>query len=290
VTVEIHLTGYAFAVYVVTAEIIDDGYSEAGMTTVSPDAARRWLDRWDDQQEGYVPDREDRFTTIIDAVELASGRTDPRVIDLGCGPGSLAVRLLERLPDATVAAVDADPLLLGLGAAAYDGVPGLRFAELDLRTPGWAARLGLDGPADAAVSTTALHWLAPDELSAVYAELATVLRPGGIVLNGDHLSVDNMTPALGRLEHAVYERRTARRFGADRPEDWAAWWAAFAADPEVSGLVTARSVASDASGHHGSPSGRLSTHAAALRAAGFTEVGTIWQHGNDRVLAAVRPE
>ncbi|HEY3688258.1 MAG TPA: class I SAM-dependent methyltransferase [Streptosporangiaceae bacterium] len=260
------------------------------MTTVSPEAARRWMDRWDNQQEGYVPDREDRFTTIIDAVELAAGRPDPLVVDLGCGPGSLAARLLDRLPGATVVAVDTDPLLLGLGAAAYDGVAGLRFTELDLRAPGWAARLGLDRPADAAVSTTALHWLAPEELSAVYAELATVLRPGGVVLNGDHLSTDDTSPVRGALERAVYERRTARRFGAGRPEDWATWWTAFAADPEVSGLVSARSVDSDASGHHGSPSGLLSTHEAALRAAGFAEVGPIWQHGNDRVLAGVRPE
>lgn len=255
---------------------------------VSHTAARTWITRWDRQQEGYVPDREDRFTTIIDAVELATGRPDPLVIDLGCGPGSLAARLLERLPGATVVAVDADPLLLGLGRAAYDGTTGLRFAELDLRTPGWAQRLGLDGPADAAVSTTALHWLRPDELHAVYAELATVLRPGGVLLDGDHLSVDDTAPALAELERDVYERRTARRFGADRPEDWQAWWAAFAADPEVAELVTRRGADSDGSGHHGAPSGLLSTHVEALRAAGFAETGTLWQHGNNRILCALK--
>ena len=42
-------------------------------------------------------------------------------------------------------------------------MPGLRFAEEDLRVPGWAARLGLGARApDAAVSTTALHWLSPE--------------------------------------------------------------------------------------------------------------------------------
>ena len=255
---------------------------------VSHAAARTWITRWDRQQEGYVPDREDRFTTMIDAVDLAAGRPDPQVIDLGCGPGSLSVRLLERLPGATVVAVDSDPLLLGLGRAAYDGTAGLRFAELDLRAPGWAQRLGVDRPADAAVSTTALHWLRPEELRAVYAELATVLRPGGVLLDGDHLSVDDTAPALAELERAVYERRTARRFGADRPEDWGDWWAALAADPEIAELATRRGADSDGSGHHGSPSGLLSTHVEALRAAGFGEIGTLWQHGNDRVLCAVK--
>lgn len=258
------------------------------MTTVSHDAARRWITRWDRQQEGYVPDREDRFTSLIDAVEVTAGREDPLVIDLGCGPGSLAVRLLERLPAATVVAVDADPLLLTLGRAAYDGTPGLRFTELDLGTPGWSARLGLDRPADAAVSTTALHWMTPDGLRAMYAELATVLRPGGVVLDGDHLRIEDASPTLARLEAELYDRRTARRFAADRPEDWVAWWEALAADPELAGLVADRGGKSDSAGHHGSPPGLLSTHVKALHEAGFAEVGTLWQHGNDRLLCGVR--
>ena len=61
-------------------------------------------------------------------------------VDLGSGPGSLAVRLLDRIPGATVVAVDADPLLLALGRAAYGDRTGLRFADRDLRTPGWPAR------------------------------------------------------------------------------------------------------------------------------------------------------
>src|SRR5580658_4938553 len=98
--------------------------------------ARDWIDRWDRQQEVYMPDREERFTALIDAVEAGAGRPDPLVLDLGCGPGSLSVRLLDRIPAASVLAIDADPLLLALGQAAYAGRPGLRFAEGDLRTPG----------------------------------------------------------------------------------------------------------------------------------------------------------
>src|ERR1700758_1545038 len=106
-------------------------------------AARDWIDRWDRQQEVYLPDREERFTALIDAVEAAAGRPDPLVLDLGCGPGSLAVRLLARLPEAPVVAVDADPVTLSLGRAAYGALPGLVFADIDLRTPGGESLLGL---------------------------------------------------------------------------------------------------------------------------------------------------
>ncbi|MFG2075552.1 class I SAM-dependent methyltransferase [Nonomuraea maritima] len=246
------------------------------------DAATKWIARWDQQQEGYLPDREERFTVLIDAVE-ALGRPDPLVIDLGCGPGSLSARLLARLPEATVISVDADPLLLGLGRAAY---PELTFVRTDLRTSGWTRELGLERPVDAAVSTTALHWLSEPELKSMYAELATVLRPGGLLLNGDHMESDDTTPVLARLQLAVHDRRTERAFGANPPEDWRAWWEAVAADPDLADLDEERTTAG--AGHHGSESRLMSQHVGALREAGFTEIGTLWQRGHNRLLCAVR--
>lgn len=249
------------------------------------DVATKWIDRWDRQQEGYLPDREERFTALIDAVEAAVGRPDPVVIDLGCGPGSLSARLLRRLPGATVVAVDADPLLLSLGRAAYGDLAGLRFTELDLREPGWSASLGLDRPADAAVSTTALHWLAEPHLRSLYGELVTVLRPGGVFLDGDHFSSEDTTPTLARIERAVHESEERRRFAGGRPEDWRQWWDAVAADPTLT-AVAAPAPATPL--HHGSESLHLSTHVEALRAAGFAEIGTLWQRGDNRLLCAVR--
>ncbi len=127
--------------------------------------ARQWLDRWDRQQEGYIPDREERFAVIAEVVRASCDRPDPLVVDLGAGPGSLSVRILDRLPGATVVAVDADPLLLGLAAAAYGDRSGLRIVDRDLRRPGWEAALRLDRAADAIVSTTALHWLTLEQLT-----------------------------------------------------------------------------------------------------------------------------
>jgi SAM-dependent methyltransferase len=245
--------------------------------------AQTWISRWDRQQEGYLPDREERFTALIDAVEAGAGRPDPLVLDLGCGPGSLSARILDRLPRATVVGIDTDPLLLALGRGAHPGRRELRFADLDLCTPGWAAALDLDRPADAAVSTTALHWLPESALRTAYAELATVLRPGGLFLNGDNLKTS--TPGLSRLERALTERATHRRFGENAPEDWRQWWDAAAADPVLSGLIAPRA---ETVGHHGSASAHLAVHASALRDAGFGEIGTIWQHGDNRLLCALR--
>jgi SAM-dependent methyltransferase len=267
-----------------------------GVPELDQAAAVRWIRRWDAQQNGYMPDREERFTALIDAVEAEAGRPDPLVLDLGSGPGSLAMRLLDRMPAATVIAIDADPLLLALGRAAYPARAGLGFADLDLRSPGWAGRLGLPRPADAAVSTTALHWLTVPALHAMYAELATVLRPGGLLLDGDHLTEDAaVAPTLARLDEAltrrISERGTERAAehgsGTGAPEDWQAWWQAATADPALAGPAAERERRRLSEDHHGSESVLLARHVSALAAAGFSEIGIIWQHGESRILAAV---
>jgi SAM-dependent methyltransferase len=255
---------------------------------ISQQEARAWIARWDVQQQVYMPDREERFTALIDVVQAAASAPDPLIIDLGCGPGSLAVRLLDRLPAATVIGVDADPLLLALGLAAETDRAGLRFADVDLRVGGWSSALGLDAKADAAVSTTALHWLSGPELAGMYAELATVLRPGGLMLNGDHLEEDEAAaPVLARLGRSMREREDQRRFPDGHGESWAGWWEAVTADPALAGQAAERDRRRYGADHHAGESRLLAAHIAALLAAGFTEIGTLWQRGDNRLLCAV---
>lgn len=249
--------------------------------------AREWIERWDRQQEVFLPDREERFTALIDAVQAGAGRADPVVLDIGCGPGSLSVRLKDRLPAATIIGIDADPVTLALAGAAH---PDLRLADLDLRVPGWPARLGLDRPADVAVSTTALHWLPEPELRAFYLELTSALKPGGLLLNGDNFKLDDkQTPVLARLDTAMRELEDARRFPAGHAESWSGWWEAVAADPVMMKYSAERDRRRVDAGHHATESTQLQTHVDALRAAGFAEIGTLWQRGDNRVLCAVMP-
>jgi trans-aconitate methyltransferase len=246
--------------------------------------ARRWVDRWDRQQETYMADREERFAVIADVVQETADRPDPLLIDLGCGPGSLSARLLDRLPGATVIGIDGDPLLLGLARDVYGARPGMRLLDLDLRTDGWPDALELHRPVDAVVSTTALHWLTRDELGRTYAEAGKLLRPGGVLVNGDHLFDELRRPTMRRLTHAVRDRR-AERVGASG-EDWAEWWDAIATEPELADLLAERTARNYE--HTSDPGVSIDDHFHLLRAAGFVETGTVWQSGDDRVLVGVR--
>jgi hypothetical protein len=140
------------------------------------------------------------------------------------------------------------------------------------------------------VSTTALHWLPEPELRALYAELAAVLRPGGLLLDGDHFALDaKESPTLARLDLALRQREDQRRFPGGHSESWDAWWEAAAADPALADHVKERRRRRVDAGHHGSSSAQLATHVEALKAAGFAEVGTLWQRGDNRLLCGVLP-
>jgi hypothetical protein len=124
----------------------------------------------------------------------------------------------------------------------------------------------------------------------VYAELASVLRPGGLLLDGDHFALDaKESPVLARLNRELRQREDKRRFPGGHPENWYDWWDAAAADPVLAGHVAERARRQVEAGHHESQSTFLATHVEALRAAGFAEVGTLWQRGDNRLLCGVMP-
>ncbi len=245
---------------------------------ITTELAATWVSRWDAQQEFYVADREERFAVIGDVVAHALGGAGT-VLDLGCGPGSLAGRLAERLPGARIVGVDADPVLLALGRGRYGGK--VEFVDADLTDPQWA----LDVPAelDAAVSTTALHWLDAADLARVYEVLADRLRPHGVFVNGDHLP--HADADMDAIAHAVRDGR-ATRAGVTANEDWTGWWAAVGAEPTLAALLGERSQRAVA--HHGGNRLTAAEHADLLRTAGFRTATPVWQSGDDHVLVAIR--
>src|SRR5437867_11910417 len=118
----------------------------------------KWLARWDKQQESFNPGRERRFDAMFDVLAAALPRRFT-ALDLGCGPGSLTARLLRRFPAARVVAVDFDPVVLQVGRGALSGLGNrITWVDANLGAPGWTTAVPLRR-FDAAVSTTALHWL-----------------------------------------------------------------------------------------------------------------------------------
>ncbi len=248
-----------------------------------------WLRRWDAQQAAYLPDREARFTAMLDV--LAALLPEEFVaLDLACGPGAISQRLLDRYPRARCVAVDLDPVLLAMGESVLGDAEGrLRWVTADLLDPAWTD--ALDEPSfDAVLSTTALHWLPVEPLVRLYSDLVGIVREGGVALNGDNLAFAPHQETLRLLAETATERQRAEAFKVGGAEDWEAWWAALATQPGAADLLaerTRRFATHIGHDEHVTPP-IFDVHEAALRNAGFREVGVIWQHLDNRVLLGVR--
>ena len=245
-----------------------------------------WLDRWDKQQSGYLADRERRYTVMFDVLEALLPEKFTAV-DLACGPGSLSKRLLDQFPDANCLAVDLDPVLLTLGKGALGDLGGrLRWVETDINDANWIYSLEIE-QVDAVLSTTALHWLPVDRLVSLYHQLGELIRPGGVFLNGDHMSFSPDMPQFTKVVDEVKEKRRSSAFGEQSIESWGEWWDALKEEPGLQSLFEEREHRFSWREKTWANTG-YDLQAAALKEADFIEVGTIWQNMDNRVLMAVR--
>lgn len=225
-----------------------------------------WAARWDRMQERYLVGRDERFAVIARLVRETQGET-PRVLDLGCGTGSLMLALLEAMPGAQVFGIDLDPTLLPLAEkqlAAYAGRG--KVLQADLCQDPWPQEAA--GPYDAAVSATALHWLSPDQLSSLYRRVASLLRSGGIFLNADHVASDAPAVQTCWVRHRQVMRAAQPSAASD---DWEGFWIAYLAALGPEALDARKQALGYEQGgvEEGMP---LAWHLDELRAAGFKAV------------------
>jgi SAM-dependent methyltransferase len=244
--------------------------------------------RWDAQQETYLPDREQRFAVMLDAVEAAVGDA-PRVLDLAGGTGSISRRVLDRFPAARTVVVDIDAALLTIARATFAGDDRARVVSADLATPEWLAALGEPaGSFDAVLTATALHWLSADRVAGTYAEAGSLLRQSGLLINADHMA-DPALPTLAPMLEAYASERARQRQSIDGAEDWNQWWVTLRGVPELADAVAERDLRfADRDAHHTELDEPVTWHVDALRAAGFVEAGLLWRSSQDAAVIGLR--
>lgn len=104
-----------------------------------------------------------------------------RILDLGCGTGTLALMIKRSQPRVEIEGLDADPVMLAR-ARAKVAEAGLR---IDFRT-GLAQDLPYEGGTfDAVVSSLFFHHLDREQKAGAFAEINRVLAPGGRVRIAD---------------------------------------------------------------------------------------------------------
>ena len=108
-------------------------------------------------------------------VEQAAPGPGQRVLDLGCGTGTLALLVKERQPAAEVVGLDADPEMLGQARSKAER------AGVELRLDeGFSTELPYpDSSFDRVLSTLFFHHLDPESKRRTTREIARVLDRGG---------------------------------------------------------------------------------------------------------------
>jgi trans-aconitate methyltransferase len=239
-----------------------------------------WQQSWDRQQARALPDREERFSVLLALIGAIAGDHPPRVLDLACGCASITSRVLDRFPSASVVAADLDPVLLRIAEGVFQGDDRVTLAEVDLRHDDWATSLPL-GEYDAIVSATALHWLAPERLTAVYASTAGLLRVGGLLANADQMPLVE-TPALDEAVASLSP--PAGQTG----EEWHEWWRRVERTPRFAALLEERGRRFGGILHPDEFTPSATWHTENLTSGGFSEAGVVWRRGGAAVVAALR--
>jgi SAM-dependent methyltransferase len=104
-------------------------------------------------------------------VDLLHVRHGVRALDVGCGPGALTARLVERLGPDAVAAVDPSPSFVGAVRS--------RLPDIDVRQSTAEQLPFADDEFDLCLAQLVVHFMA--EPVAGIAQMARVTRPGGAV-------------------------------------------------------------------------------------------------------------
>jgi len=242
-----------------------------------------WSDEWEKQQNSLIEKREERFETLFDITEVTYGKQF-NALDLGCGPGSLEKRFLARFPKSTITSIDYDPVTLEL--AKVSGISSrVKFLERDLRSENWD--LDLDYEAfDVVYSTTALHWLTEKALRGVYRKTALLLKPEGILINGDHMRSEKRPSKHDKLYTGMREKTIERSIGHETSMGWDQWWNEFKSTGWRPDLFEERERRLATGNHDQKVS--LEAHVKILMESEFRSVEIPWKYLDNVILLAMK--
>jgi tRNA (cmo5U34)-methyltransferase len=227
-----------------------------------PTFARQWAEENIDN-----PGRARVISLLIKIIKdyLESTGVPSRILDIGCGHGVIAARILDEVPDATLVGVDASSPMLVMAQERLDSFGSravLRQADFETMTPADLA----GGPFGVAFASQAIHNCSDEGKQRTLASCREVMAEGGLFMLYDRIKL--VTPALFPVYRSIWDS-TGVDFGGQQHEG------ATFAEHEGTRLL------------RGDRPGSLEQNVLWLREAGFREVAVVQVVGVRALIVAL---
>ncbi len=205
-----------------------------------------------------IPHYSEMVDALVSALPFESTRPI-RVTDLGCGTGTVAARVLQNFPNASVTCVDLAANMLEMAKNRLSDHPDIRFVRADFNA------YDFDAEQDAVVSSLALHHLASDgDKQDFYRKLFESLAAGGVFYNADVVLASNED-----LQNRYMEK-------------WKAFMRQSVSPDEIENKWLAKYREED-------KPARLTDQLGWLEDIGFTDVDVVWKYYNYAVYGGMKP-
>lgn len=157
-----------------------------------------YVKSWTEDVQRYRPERRKFFKAFVSEVKQIENE-NLTALELGCGPGFLAEKLLENCAILRYYLLDISPHMLDLSQKRLIGFKEKTvFIERDFKKKNWAAPLPAD--LDLVVSLQSVHELRhASRIPRLYKQVYDLLVPGGAFLICDHVN-----PRLPRHYRAAH--------------------------------------------------------------------------------------
>lgn len=207
---------------------------------------------------------------IIGRLPSALSPVNGFILDLGCGYGDATDAVLQKAPDTSAVLIDFSDEMIGRAKERFKDNPKTELIKYDLNE-GIPDTFG-DESFDAVVSCFALHHVEFERRLPLYTRVCSVLKSGGIFINGDRFAEES--PHINEWMFNTWVKwmtdRVRERLGVSKTFE----------------QMKARQIESDQD--LGDKPGSLWAMEKDLRTAGFSNVDCLYKNQIIAIIAAIK--
>lgn len=166
---------------------------------------------WD--AEKYSKNSQMQFKLGMQAIDLLNPQGSEKVLDIGCGTGSLDLEIARKLDSGTILGVEPDASMIALARQAIEQNGTTNFSVIQAN----ATELDFQEEFDAVFSNFVIHWI--KNTQKLFRVLHAALKPGGRLViaagyvdkNFEFIPEETATrkAAIGRAEYSIFSRLAA---------------------------------------------------------------------------------